>query len=76
MDYAFLLTTQLKKITEKHIIQLRNADFTDAEILEINQLVSYFNYVNRTVIGLGVQLENSHIGLSPSDSNSDNWSHK
>jgi len=45
-------------------------------ILEINQVTSYFNYVNRMVVGLGVNLEKDNIGLSPSSSDSDDWSHK
>ena len=74
--YAKLLTLHLDKSSEKIINELRDVGFTDGEILEINQLVSYFNYVNRTVVGLGVKLEKENIGLSPNSSENDDWSHK
>ena len=76
MSHAKLLTLHLNDASEDAIKQLRTVGFTDGEILEINQLVSYFNYVNRTVVGLGVQLEEDSIGLSPNDSDDGSWSHK
>lgn len=33
--------------------------------LEINQVVAYFAYANRTVLGLGVNTEGEILGLSP-----------
>ncbi|HHC79870.1 MAG TPA: alkylhydroperoxidase [Flavobacteriia bacterium] len=76
MHYAKLLTLHLNDASEAVIQQLRKVGFSDGEILEINQLVSYFNYVNRTVVGLGVSLEKNHIGLSPNASDDGNWLHK
>lgn len=74
--HAKQLTLSPQSIVESEITQLKNSGFTEGEILEINQVVSYFNYVNRTVVGLGVTLENENVGLSPNDSdNVDNWSH-
>lgn len=55
--YAGHLTVAPTQINEDQIAELRGAGWTDGEILEINQAVSYFAYVNRTVMGLGVQLE-------------------
>jgi len=76
LHYAFLLTKQLNTVTEYHIKNLRAAGFSDGEILEINQVTSYFNYVNRTVVGLGVTTQGDQIGLSPNNSDDpDNWSH-
>ena len=37
---------------------LKKAGFSDKEILDINQIVSYYAYVNRLADGLGVELEN------------------
>lgn len=75
LQYAKKLTLT-PEITEQEIINLRNAGLDDGEILEINQVVSYFNYANRTVLGLGVTTEGDIIGLSPNDSDDpDNWSH-
>ena len=52
-------------------------DFRVHEILEINQVTSYFNYVNRTVVGLGVDTKGDIIGLSPNNSNDpNNWNYK
>ena len=76
MEHAKMLTLQLEKVSEEEINELRQYGYTDGEILEINQLVSYFNYVNRTVVGLGVSLEKENIGLSPNASDDDSWSHK
>ncbi len=74
--YAKMLSLHLEESSEEEINKLRDAGFTDGEILEINQLVSYFNYVNRTVVGLGVSLEKENIGLSPNSSDDNSWSHK
>ncbi|MEO1626637.1 MAG: alkylhydroperoxidase [Bacteroidota bacterium] len=75
-QYARLLTLEHRTITKEHIDEMRAGGFSDGEILELNQLVSYFNYVNRTVLGLGVTTEGDVLGLSPNDSNDpNNWSH-
>ena len=76
LAYAKKLTLAHHTITESDIHVLRDQNLTDGEILEINQVVSYFNYVNRTVVGLGVNTEGDIIGLSPNDSaDPDNWEH-
>ncbi len=74
--YAEKLTKQIASISEKDLEPLRAAGLDDGEILEINQVVSYFNYANRTVLGLGVNTEGDIIGLSPNNSDDpDNWNH-
>ena len=73
--YAIKLTRTPKEIGEMDIDILRVAGFTDGEILEINQVTSYFNYVNRLVQGLGVNLDGDVLGLSPSESEEDQWNH-
>ena len=75
LQYARQLTLNIGYITEDYIERLRSNGFTDGEILEINQVVSYFNYVNRTVVGLGVNTEGDVLGLSPNSSDSDDFSH-
>jgi uncharacterized protein YciW len=37
--------------------RLKDAGFNDRAILDINQIVAYFAYVNRVADGLGVELE-------------------
>ena len=75
ISYAKTITNELAKVEENDIEKLRTAGFSDGEILEVNQVVSYFNYVNRMVVGLGVDLEKSNIGLAPASSDSNDWSH-
>ncbi len=77
MMYAKKLTQQPGTISEKDIEKLKNAGFTEGEILEINQVSSYFNYVNRTVLGLGVTTKGDILGLSPnSGDDPENWTHQ
>lgn len=76
LHYAKQLTLSHHTITESDIHKLREQQLSDGEILEINQVVSYFNYVNRTVVGLGVNTDGDLIGLSPNNSDeAENWSH-
>ena len=71
------LTQKPAEVEAGDIAALRAAGWDDGQILEINQVTSYFNYANRTVLGLGVSTEGDELGLSPSDSeNPDNWSHR
>lgn len=75
-NYARKLTLEHTNIAQEDIDQLKTCGFTDGEILEINQVTSYFNYVNRMVVGLGVNTKGDIIGLSPGNSASpDDWEH-
>ena len=76
MVYGETLTKSPATISASDIKRLRLAGFTDAEILEMNQVASYFAYANRTVLGLGVNTENDILGLSPSSVDSDDWTHR
>ena len=74
--YARALTLTPKGINEQSIRDLRDAGFSDGEILEVNQVASYFAYANRMVMGLGVSTRGEVVGMSPNVSDgSDNWSH-
>lgn len=76
LEYARKLTLDAASISESDITFLRDAGFDDGEILEINQVVAYFAYANRTVLGLGVRTVGDIIGLSPNNSDdADNWKH-
>ena len=76
-NYAAKLTKSPNSVSENDVKQLRESGLNDEEILEINQVVSYFAYANRTVLGLGVNTDGDILGLSPSDSdNPNNWQHK
>jgi len=76
-NYARQITHNLSAASEERIQKLRVAGFSDGEILEINQVVSYFNYVNRMVVSLGVNTVGDIIGLSPNNSDDPNsWNHE
>lgn len=76
MAYAEQLTQNPGDMTEDSVVQLRNAGYSDGEILEINQVSAYFGYANRTVLGLGCSTEGDILGLSPNKSDEpDNWNH-
>ncbi|NPV44497.1 MAG: peroxidase [Firmicutes bacterium] len=55
--YARKLTLEPSNIKERDIQALRKAGYSDRDIFDINQIVAYFNYVNRIADGLGVTLE-------------------
>ena len=57
LDYVDKLTRRLPSISESDIANLRQVGFSDAAILDINQVAAYYNFVNRLADGLGVELE-------------------
>ena len=57
LDYASKLTIYTKDIIREDVERLREMGYSDLGILDINQTVSYFAYVNRIADGLGVELE-------------------
>ena len=74
--YAQQLTVGLTTLTKDIVIQLRSAGLNDGEVLEINQVTAYFNYANRTVLGLGVITDGDILGLSPgNNADSEDWNH-
>jgi uncharacterized peroxidase-related enzyme len=76
MEYARQLTRDPGGMAEDIVKRLRIAGYSDGEILEINQVAAYFNYANRTVLGLGCSTKGDILGLSPNKSTDPNdWSH-
>jgi uncharacterized peroxidase-related enzyme len=55
--YAVKLTLRPWEMEESDVSVLRAEGFSDRDIVDANQVVSYFNYVNRVADGLGVELE-------------------
>jgi NAD(P)H-hydrate epimerase len=55
--YARKLTHTPASVREADVAALRTVGLDDRAIVDANQVVAYFNYVNRIVEGLGVQLE-------------------
>jgi uncharacterized peroxidase-related enzyme len=62
MQYAEKLTLAPADMVEADVIALREAGLDDGEILEANQIVCYFNFVNRSINGLGVTTEGDIVG--------------
>ena len=74
--YTKKLTLNITQMMQQDIQAMRHAGWQDGEILEINQVIAYFNYANRTVLGLGINTDGDIIGLSPGDGEDlDNWNH-
>lgn len=57
LTYAEKLTKVPWDMVEDDVIALRDAGFTDTDILHIAEVVGYYAYVNRIADGLGVPLE-------------------
>ena len=75
-DYAKKLTLNPSTVSKSDIEKMKSVGFDDGDILEANQVIAYFNYANRTVLGLGVELEDGDIGYSPNDNDDEeNWGH-
>jgi uncharacterized peroxidase-related enzyme len=77
MRYARKLTEAPGAMAARDVADLRAAGFDDGQILEINQVVSYFAYANRTVLGLGCSTEGEILGLSPGNAEDpEDWGHR
>ena len=57
LAYVDVVTRTPAQTTEADVIALRDVGFTDEAILEINQITGFFAWCNRTIDGLGVELE-------------------
>jgi len=76
LKYAEKLTLRPADLLESDMNLLRSSGADDGEILEVNQVTSYFCYANRTVLGLGVNTDGDIIGLSPNENDDPkNWNH-
>ncbi len=76
LNYARILTVAPNTLSKRDIVRLRNAGWIDGEVLELNQVVSYFGYANRTVLGLGVTIAGDIMGTSPGRSEDpESWEH-
>ena len=74
--YAGKLTKNPDILKEADVEHLKIIGWDDSEILEINQVVAYFAYANRTVLGLGINTQGDILGLSPEESEGDDgWEH-
>lgn len=68
MQYARKLTLHPGDMTQDDVAQLKAEGLDDGQILEANQIIGYFNYVNRLLNGLGVTTDGDTVGYYASDS--------
>ena len=62
LRYARKLTLSPEAMVETDVQAMRDEGAEDGEVLEVNQVCGYFNYVNRLLNGLGVTLKGDVIG--------------
>lgn len=55
--YALQLTNTPSEVERADLEPLYEHGLDDRAIVDLNQVVAYFNYVNRIAEGLGVELE-------------------
>ena len=63
LEYTEKLTLKPGKMVETDVIKLRDGGVDDGQILELNQIIGYFNYVNRLLNGLGVTTSGDTVGF-------------
>lgn len=62
MQYAHKLTVSPGVMEQSDVVALKDAGLDDGQILEANQIIGYFNYVNRLLNGLGVTTSGDTVG--------------
>jgi len=73
--YTTKLTQRPGEMSESDLTPLRDNGLNDTAILDLNQIVAYFAYANRTVLGLGVNTAGEVLGLHP-DEDEEGFAHK
>jgi len=67
MRYTEKLTLHPGTMLKADVDALKAAGLDDGEILEANQIIGYFNYVNRLLNGLGVSTAGDVVGYYKQD---------
>jgi uncharacterized peroxidase-related enzyme len=67
LRYAEKLTLRPSDMVYEDVLALKKVGAGDGEILELNQIVGYFNYVNRLLNGLGVTTSGDTVGFYRAD---------
>ncbi len=57
LEFSEKLTKDSQGMSEADVTALRDEGMTDEEILDLVQLIAYFNYTNRVATALGVDPE-------------------
>lgn len=61
LKYSAKLTTEPNSISEEDISEIKSFGWNDEDILSVNLIISYFNFVNRIALGLGVEFSEEEI---------------
>lgn len=68
VSYATKMVATPGEMRQADVGALRSAGLTDREILDLAQVVGYFAFANRIVVGLGAELEDDErLGFWPSE---------
>lgn len=62
LEHARRLTNEPEQIRPSDLDTLREAGFSDRDILDITLVTAYFNFVNRIALGLGVEFNEDELG--------------
>jgi uncharacterized peroxidase-related enzyme len=57
LAYAALLTGEPRSVDANHVDALRAVGLSDLDIVDLNNIVAYYNYINRVANGLGLFTE-------------------
>ncbi len=57
LEFAEFLTVSPSSVTREHVQELRNAGWTDEDVIDIVHITAYFNYMVRVADGLGIELQ-------------------
>jgi len=66
LSYALKLTTSPSQVSDEDIQELKDVGYSDRDILDMNLIASYFNFVNRVALGLGVDCNEAEGDSDPS----------
>lgn len=61
LEYAFELTINPCNISQSNIEKIKSFGWNDEDILLANLIISYFNFVNRIALGLGVEFNREEV---------------
>jgi uncharacterized peroxidase-related enzyme len=61
VNHTSQLTDNPSAVKKEDIYELKKSGWTDEDILGINLIISYFNFVNRIALGLGVEFSEDEI---------------
>ncbi len=63
LDFAVKLTEQSYRCTEADVEALRQAGWTDEDVMDITEVAGMFNFTNRLASGLGWRPNPEYVGL-------------